>query len=197
MIPQNILREFGAIKQNYKAGELIYSEGSVCRFYFQVEEGGVKLNNYSDEGKEFIQNIFRNGQNFGDVFLFIDEYYHTNAIATELTTLWKLPKSFFFQMLEKYPEFSVEINRNLSQRLYYKILMSQTYKHPEEKLLALLNYFKHSEFGTSDREKTTVIPLTRQQMADMTGLRVETVIRAIKSMEKKGILKIINRKIHF
>jgi hypothetical protein len=32
-------------------------------------------------------------------------------------------------------------------------------------------------------------------MADLTGLRVETVIRAIKSLEKKKELKIIKRKV--
>lgn len=41
------------------------------------------------------------------------------------------------------------------------------------------------------------IDFTRQQMADLTGLRVETVIRAIKALEKKGTIKIINRKVYF
>ncbi|MBN9337629.1 MAG: winged helix-turn-helix domain-containing protein, partial [Chryseobacterium sp.] len=39
------------------------------------------------------------------------------------------------------------------------------------------------------------IPLTRQQMASLTGLRVETTIRTLKSMEKDNIVKIRNRKI--
>ncbi|WP_228459647.1 helix-turn-helix domain-containing protein [Chryseobacterium bernardetii] len=40
-----------------------------------------------------------------------------------------------------------------------------------------------------------MIPLTRQQMASLTGLCVETAIRTIKHMEKEKILKIENRKI--
>ena len=35
-----------------------------------------------------------------------------------------------------------------------------------------------------------IVPLTRQQMANLTGLRVETVIRTIKLMEKNNLLKI-------
>ncbi|WP_262891347.1 helix-turn-helix domain-containing protein [Epilithonimonas arachidiradicis] len=35
----------------------------------------------------------------------------------------------------------------------------------------------------------------RQQMANLTGLCVETTIRTLKAMEKKNLLKIRNRKI--
>ncbi|WP_238349718.1 helix-turn-helix domain-containing protein [Chryseobacterium cucumeris] len=40
-----------------------------------------------------------------------------------------------------------------------------------------------------------MVPLTRQQIANLTGLRVETVIRSIKKMEREHILKLIGRKI--
>jgi CRP-like cAMP-binding protein len=39
------------------------------------------------------------------------------------------------------------------------------------------------------------VPFTRQQLADMTGLRVETVVRSIKAMEHKGVLEIEDGKI--
>lgn len=39
------------------------------------------------------------------------------------------------------------------------------------------------------------VSLTRQQLADLTGLRVETVIRTIKNLATKKKLEIINRKI--
>ncbi|WP_374442914.1 helix-turn-helix domain-containing protein [Epilithonimonas sp.] len=41
------------------------------------------------------------------------------------------------------------------------------------------------------------VPLTRQQMASLTGLCVETIIRTIKNMEKEKIIKICNRKIFY
>ena len=41
-----------------------------------------------------------------------------------------------------------------------------------------------------------MVEITRQQIADLTGLRVETVIRAIKSLEKKGEVTIKDRKVY-
>ncbi|WP_424493064.1 helix-turn-helix domain-containing protein [Salinimicrobium sp. GXAS 041] len=42
--------------------------------------------------------------------------------------------------------------------------------------------------------KVEILP--RQQIADFIGLRVETLIRATKSLEKKGELKIKQRKVY-
>lgn len=42
-----------------------------------------------------------------------------------------------------------------------------------------------------------LIPFTRQEIANFTGLRVETVIRTIKRMEEAAIVEIKNRKIYF
>ena len=44
--------------------------------------------------------------------------------------------------------------------------------------------------------KPFMVELSRQQLADLTGLRVETVIRTIKQLEKQEYLKIIEGKIY-
>ena len=57
---------------------------------------------------------------------------------------------------------------------------------------------RNKEFPTYEiKDKNGyLVDFTRQQIGDLTGLRVETVIRAIKSLEKKRMLKIINRKVY-
>ena len=63
------------------------------------------------------------------------------------------------------------------------------------RILRFFDYLKN------DVHKLTInsnfqIPYTRQQIADILGLRVETVIRSIKSLENKGEVKIISRKVY-
>ena len=41
------------------------------------------------------------------------------------------------------------------------------------------------------------IKLTRQQIADMTGLRVETVIRVMRQLHEKGVIQIQKGKVYF
>ncbi|MBT0533902.1 helix-turn-helix domain-containing protein [Riemerella anatipestifer] len=47
------------------------------------------------------------------------------------------------------------------------------------------------------KKEEMLIKLTRNEMAQMLGLTVETVIRTIKKMEKKGLLKILKGKVHY
>jgi len=52
--------------------------------------------------------------------------------------------------------------------------------------------------GNNDNNKYSFqIPLTRQQLANLTGLRVETVIRTIKKMHNAHLIKVQNRKIFY
>jgi CRP-like cAMP-binding protein len=60
----------------------------------------------------------------------------------------------------------------------------------------LLKYYKSKNSQTALAGKI-IIPYTRQQLADMSGLRVETVIRTVKKMEKEGRLVLEGHKIKF
>lgn len=66
---------------------------------------------------------------------------------------------------------------------------------PENRILKILDYLKFevNHIITPFGYKTD---LTRQYIADLTGLRVETVIRTLKELEQKNEVKIINRKVY-
>ncbi len=196
MIAQNLLFEFGAEKRKVVKGEIIFKEGSFPVYYYQIITGEVKMNNYSEGGKEFIQNIFKMDQSFGEPPLFIDELYPANAIAITAGILIQIKRLAFYELLKAYPEVSFAINKSLARRLYYKSIMAPeiSSQDPEKRLLALLDYLKNHQ--TKKSYEPYLIPMTRQQMADLTGLRVETVIRTFKQLEKKGLVQIINRKIY-
>ncbi len=185
----------GAEVDTYNVSEIIFSEGDVPGYYYQIIDGEVKLNNYSEEGKEILQNILEKGQSIGESLLFMDKKYPVNAIATRLCSIIKLSKPKFFRLLEKYPDVWIDINKFISESLYFKQVMTMNLcsKSPASKLKILMDYLKNSH--EVEEKFCYQIPLTRQQMANLTGLCVETTIRTLKTMEKKKILRIKNRKI--
>lgn len=195
MIKEDILLKFGACKMTYKKGQFIFCEGDLPKFFYQILTGSVKMNNFNDEGKEFIQGIFSTGNTFGEPPLFINKPYPSNAVAISYTTVYIIHKEAFFRLLLANPEINLAVSSVLSQRLYYKSIMASelSSQDAEHRIIKLIDYFKE-EIGVPSDVKYKV-SLTRQQIADLTGLRVETVIRAIKTLEKKGELKIKDRKI--
>ena len=196
MINEQLLLEFGAQKKEYSKNDIIFSEGENAKNYYQVIYGIVKMNNYNDDGKEFIQGIFYKQQSFGEPPLFIDVKYPANAEALTDTNILILPKKKLFNLLYKNPEIHLNITKSLAKRLYYKaIIASEISSHePEHRVLRFLDYLKKD--STKVEEKFIFkIEYTRQQIADVLGLRVETVIRVIKNLEKKNELQIIKRKV--
>jgi CRP-like cAMP-binding protein len=195
MISEATLIEFGADKVNYKKGQVLFSEGDYPKCFFQIVSGQIKMNNFNDEGKEFIQGIFSQGNSFGEPPLFIDKPYPANAIAITDSEVYSIPKDAFFKLLLANPEINLAMSVVLSQRLYYKSIMASeiSSQDAEHRIIKLIDYSKEGS-GLQPYENYKVL-LTRQQIADLTGLRVETVIRAIKSLEKKGLLRITDRKI--
>jgi len=195
MIKEDILLKFGACKMTYKKGDFLFNEGDYPKFFYQILSGSVKMNNFNDEGKEFIQGIFSTGQTFGEPPLFINKPYPSNAMAISHTTVYAIHKEAFFRLLLTNPEVNLAVSEVLSQRLYYKSIMASelSSQDAEHRIIKLIDYFKE-EIGVPSDVKYKV-SLTRQQIADLTGLRVETVIRAIKTLEQKGGLKIKDRKI--
>lgn len=195
VIKEEILQSVGAITRRYRPAEIIFSEGDIPNYYYQIVTGDVKLNNYNDEGKEIIQTLLEDGQSIGESLLFMDKPYPINAVALTSCTILRVPKTVFFDLLKLYPEICLDMNKLLSQRLYFKLIMAQNLssQNPAAKLKVLMDYLK--SFQKEQSPYSFRIPLTRQQMASLTGLCVETAIRTIKLMERNKIVKIENRKI--
>ncbi len=195
IIKENLLHSVGATVKQYKSSEIIFREGDPATYYYQIVTGEVKLNNYSDEGKEIIQTLLEDGQSIGESLLFMDKLYPINAIAITNCKVLRLPKSNFFDLLKQYPDICLDMNRLLSQRLYFKLIMAQNLstQNPTAKLRVLMDYLKSSQ--EEQAPYSFMIPLTRQQMASLTGLCVETAIRTIKTMERNKIVQIKDRKI--
>ncbi|WDF64068.1 Crp/Fnr family transcriptional regulator [Flavobacterium sp. KACC 22763] len=197
MITVGLLEKYGVIKKSFTKNDIIFEEGNLPSNYYQIISGEVKMSNYNDDGREFIQGIFYNGQSFGEPPLFLNQKYPANAIAVENTELFILPKENFMKLLEENPKVSIQIIENLAQRLYYKSVMAAEISthEPEHRVLKLIDH-GIAYFNFQKDKNGYLINFTRQQIGDLTGLRVETVIRTIKALEKKGELKIINRKVY-
>lgn len=195
MISEDVLLARGAVYKKIKKGNLIFTEGSKCYFYFQLVEGKVSWINYDADGKAFIQSIIQPGECFGELPLFDDESYAANSIAETDSVVIQLPKTTFHQLLKERQDILMAFTKLLAQRVRYKFLVLKEFAShdPEHQIITLLNFYRE-KYHTLSAEPFKV-NFTRQQIAGMTGLRVETVIRTIKKLREKGKLSINRGKV--
>jgi CRP/FNR family transcriptional regulator, cyclic AMP receptor protein len=195
LIPAELIQEYGGQQVLLAKDEVLFYEEEEARFYFQVFSGQIKMVHYSSEGQEFIQGFFEAGQSFGEPPLFANFRYPSDAVATEDAVVLRLGKDSFFRLLKDHFEIHLKFNEIFSRRLKYKSLLLREISSyaPEHRILTLISYFK--EKSGQPTQEPYVVPYTRQQIADMTGLRVETVIRAVSKLKQEGKLKVIRHKI--
>ncbi|WP_281980699.1 Crp/Fnr family transcriptional regulator [Tenacibaculum mesophilum] len=197
MIPEELLLKYTAETKRFQKDEIIFSEKQTAHYYYQIVSGVVKMNNFNDDGKEFIQGVFYKNQSFGEPPLFIDVKYPANAVAISDSTILALSKSNLFKLLQDNPEIHLKITQSLAKRLYYKAIIASeiSSQEPAHRVLRFIDYLKDDVYKVKGKYSFKVA-YTRQQIADILGLRVETVIRVIKSLEKKGDVKISKRKVY-
>jgi CRP-like cAMP-binding protein len=196
IIDIDLLLAWGATYKKVKSEEIIFMEGADCHFYYQLVSGSVRWVNINDDGREFIQNMVEPGECFGELPLFDDSTYAASAIANTDTLLLRLHKNTFRQLLKEYPDLHFTFSKLMSERLRFKFLLLKELacNDPEQRITTLFSYFKSA--GKNICHNCNRVKLTRQQIANMTGLRVETVIRAIKQLQHKGSLVIDKGKVY-
>lgn len=196
MIDIDTLLAWGAAFKKLKANEIIFNEGAPAQFYYQLVSGSVRWVNINEEGKEFLQVMIEPGECFGELPLFDDGPFAATAIANEDAVIIRLHRTTFLQLIKENPEIHFAFSKLLSERLRFKffILKEMANHNPEHSISTLLGYFKQTKKNIC--LKCNRIKLTRQQIADMTGLRVETVIRTIKNLQTKGELTIEKGKVY-
>lgn len=196
MIDIDTLLAWGAAYKKCAANEIIFQEGTQAQFYYQLVSGSVRWVNINDDGKEFLQVMIEPGECFGELPLFDGEPFAATAIADTDSMIIRLHRPTFHQLLKENPEIHLAFSKLLSQRLRFKflILREMANHNPEHSISTLLSYFKETKKNICT--KCNQVKLTRQQIANMTGLRVETVIRTIRTLQSKGQLHITKGKVY-
>jgi CRP-like cAMP-binding protein len=196
MIPVDTLLAWGGTYRKVSTNEAIFREGCEGHFYYQLVSGSVRWVNINDDGREFIQAIIEPGECFGELPLFDDEPYAATAIANKDSVIIRLHKNTFKQLLREEPDIHFSFTRMMVSRMRFKFLLIKELAcfDPEHSIASLFSYFKDTRKYIC--QKCNRVQLTRQQIADMTGLRVETVIRTIKNLETKGSVTIDKGKVY-
>lgn len=197
IISDQLLIFFGAEVHSYQPNQFIFNEGNAAKYYYQIKKGTVKLNNYFENGKEFIHGFPFDGHCIGESYLFTENLYAMNAVAVTNCEIIRLEKHKFLRILLEEPLLFLKLNEYTADRLHFRYIVSTflAISDPDIRVKKLLDHIKN--YFNYEEKYSFLVPYTRQQLATLVGLRVETVIRSIKKMQKINLLKIDGNKIYY
>lgn len=164
----------------YGKGEYIFREGDPADFFHIVKEGTVKCVKSSADGKECTLKVLMPGDLFCCEAAVFDGAPHPgSAQPMGDVSILRLRKKSYFEVLRRNPDAAIEVIKYLGQRLNEaqenaKVLALD---RAEQRLAALLvNLASRAGVREPDGLRLSV-RLTRQDLANMVGITVETAIR--------------------
>jgi CRP-like cAMP-binding protein len=199
VIDYALLTRWGGVLKKYNKDEYIFKEGQRALFYHQIVEGKIKMVNETDDGKDFIQGFFSQGESFGEPPVFECGEYPASAIAVQSSVIIRLNIPSFKQMLKENFEVHWKMTSLLAKRVKNKAkaLKEISFHPPEHRILSVLESYRKERLDGMDINEKIKVEYTRKQIANMTGLRVETVIRVMRHLYDKNILTIERGKVYY
>ncbi len=177
------------LSDNLSNKSIIYSEGTMPQGLYVVCMGRVKIYNTDSQGQQMIIWIRRPAEIFGHIALFSDKGFDCNAEAMGDIKLSFINKSNIERMIIKYPKIASIMLKKMSieNRIMQLKLKDTAYKSAKSRIAHTL--IKHISFKSKNTPTPTIYGLKRTEIAELTGLALETVVRTLSDLEKKNIIK--------
>ena len=174
-----------------EAGELFFSEGDEAEMFFVLTSGRVKLTQLTPEGHQVMFRLISPGDAFGGVGVFGDVTYPVTAEAVEPSVALTWMSAAMRQLLETEPGMAVNAVHFVAGRLHdlqQRYRQAMTERVERRVARALLRLVHDAGRRVEDGVEIT-FPVSRQDIAEMTGTTLYTVSRLLSGWEARGIVQ--------
>lgn len=192
-LPDQTITEVNLLfrEQGYETGETIYFTGDPATRLYVVAAGKVKLLRHAPTGQEVLLDLLILGDFFGSLPILGENTYPDTAQAHTTCCALTISGEEFQKILEQHPQVSLALLEIVSHRLREaREIIHQLSAAPVESRLAATLLKLAEKLGEEhDGELLIQLPLSRQDLADMTGATVETVSRIMSQFRKQNLIR--------
>ena len=178
-------------ERQYQKDDYIFLEGEAPEALYIIRSGKVKVLRHSTDGKDVVLRVGGVGHLLGTVAVFDGGGYPGTAQVIEECTALVIARNDCLTLVNRYPVFALAVISDLGSRLRSSAeqIRSLAVERVEQRIARVL--LKLAETAGSDSPEGRVIemPLTRQDVADMTGTTVETAIRVMSKFRRNELIR--------
>jgi len=178
-------------EQGYEPGEAIFFAGDPAARLYVVAAGKVKLLRHALTGQEVVLDILLPGEFFGSLPVLGEDVYPDTAQAHTTCCILTITADAFRQIIERYPPVSLALLEIVSARLRdaQSVIHRLSAAPVESRVAATLVALAEKAGEERGDELLIQLPLTRQDLADMTGATLETVSRVMSQFRKQKLVR--------
>jgi CRP-like cAMP-binding protein len=181
-----------AQRRGLAAGEFLFHQGDPARFLFVLAEGQVKLMQYTPEGQQVIIRFIGPGETFAVLAVLRESDYPIAAQVVQNCVALSWDRAAMKQLMDEIPRLernALSIMADRVREFQDRVRELSTERVERRIARALLRLTRQA--GRESAEGVVIdMPLSRQDLAEMSGTTLFTVSRTLKDWEALGVVKL-------
>lgn len=198
-LPKNdlVFLQQSMVQRKYKKGQRIFVEGAYPSGIYFLKKGKIKKYKADYDGKEHIIYICNSGELLGYASLLSEEPNHDSAAALEDCTVEFIPKEAFMDVISRSTVLSNRLLKNLSHEFGVMVNSVANFAHRSvrERVALSLLILKDKYRVKGKENKPVEINLSREDLSNLVGTAVETLVRLLHDFKDEGLIETEGRKI--
>jgi len=188
----------GARLVRVATGRAFFREDEPARLFYVLASGRVKFTQVSAEGHEVILRVIDPGEPFGGISAFADHATYpvsARALDTSVAYAWDGPR--MTALMHRYPRIAINAARMIAdrfhelQRQHRQLMTERVERRIARAVLRLAEHAGRRVEGGVEID----FPLSRQDLAQMTGTTLFTVSRILSAWQDEGLIVIGRRRV--
>jgi len=178
----------------YSKKQVVYAEGKRPRYLYFIIKGKVKGIKVHGDGKEYITDLYSDGDFLGYPSLIEEKNYDDSAVALEETEIIQVPREEFQEMIHADITIATKFIRIITQNVREKEerLLNLAYSSLRKRVASALVDIQ-GKFNTGNENKP--IEISRDDIAHYVGTATESLIRTLSDFKAEKLVVIKEGKI--
>ena len=180
----------GARESSLKAGSFLFYQDDPADRLFVLKQGRIKLYQLSDNGQQVMMRVMTPGMMIAVISLVEGAVYPVSAEAAEVSQVIYWPQALMLAYTEQFPNLALNAMKVMAghvrefQNRYRELATERVERRLARTVLRLA-----SQVGRKTAEGVLLdLPITRQDLAEMSGTTLFTVSRILSGWEGKGLI---------
>lgn len=175
----------------------VFQQGEEAHSFFVLLHGHVRASKTTPAGEQIVVRYVATGETFGIATAIGLKSYPATATAVDDSIVLVWPSSAWARLVEKFPSLGAKTLQAVGARLqegHARIAEMSTQRVEQRIAHALLRLVRQSGRKV-DHGWEIDFPISRQDIAQMTGTTLHTVSRTLSAWEGKGLIESSRHKI--
>jgi len=173
---------------NFKKGEIIVKQGAPMSHVISFTSGIAKVYIEGSANRNLVLRFIKPTNFLGAPGIFANQIHYSTVCAVEESSVCFIDIDIFKQVISMNTKFAEQFMELISWNgiFNYERFICLTQKNTHGRLADSLIYLHEQIFNERDYQ----ISISRQDMAELTGMSKDSVIRTLKELYEEGVIKI-------